>query len=112
MYQSPSEEAVRFNVFQNNLRRIEAHNIRYENGEETYERGINKFSHITQEEFDELWAMPEFESQEGFLRFSAEANVTKESSVDWREKGAVLDVKDQQHCGSCWAFSVVRTLQE
>lgn len=100
------EEKLRYQVFKSNLETIKEHNARYEKGEESYTLGINQFADLTSEEFKEKYlnSQPTETNFTGTFRVPEDFSVPE--SVDWREK-AVLSVKDQGHCGSCWAFSAV-----
>lgn len=79
-----------------------------------YKLGHNFYSGYS---FAEFRAIMNFENNKNIL-ISKDYNTTLylnqyniPSSIDWREKGVVNDIKDQGQCGSCWAFSTIQSLE-
>merc|ERR1712055_765307 len=111
-YPQREEEEVRKDIFRANLRKIEAHNEREEQGLETWRMAVTQFADLTEEEFKQ-------EMLGGYVRTpqSLGGHVKREvasdlpASVDWREKGVVTDAKNQGSCGSCWAFATVENIE-
>ncbi|XP_071639957.1 procathepsin L [Temnothorax longispinosus] len=115
VYQSPIEEGYRMKIFLDNTRKIAEHNRKYEMKEVPYKLGMNKYGDMLHHEF--------VSTLNGFNKsvsagiesvgasFISPANVELPREVDWRKHGAVTAVKDQGHCGSCWAFSTTGSLE-
>ncbi|KAI4803896.1 hypothetical protein KUCAC02_025543 [Chaenocephalus aceratus] len=116
-YNSPVEEAQRREIWLNNRRLVQKHNIMADQGIKSYRLGMTKFADMENEEYRHLiskgclgffnTSLPQ--TGPAFLRLPGETDLP--NSVDWRVKGYVTEVKDQMDCGSCWAFSATGSLE-
>jgi len=112
-FQNGEEFAKRLQIFADMVDEIETHN----SAVSTYKLGLNKFSHLTFQEFQEAvhvggTRLPNLRKNSGALVHEAPADVSAlPTSVDWVTKGAVTGVKNQGSCGSCWSFSATGSLE-
>jgi cathepsin L len=111
-YETDAEESRRRSIWEENLKKIQHHNIRHSLGEVTYTLGMNKYGDMTNDEFVEIMNGLQLSTKKSAgSTFMAPLNAPLPASVDWRTKGYVTPVKDQGQCGSCWAFSATGSLE-
>ncbi|KAA8537786.1 hypothetical protein F0562_027634 [Nyssa sinensis] len=111
-YNALGEKEKRFQIFKDNFRFIDDHNA--EN--QTYKLGLNRFADLTNDEFRSMYLGTKMDSKRRLSKPKSDRYVPRvgdslPDSVDWREKGVVVAVKDQGSCGSCWAFSTIAAVE-
>merc|ERR1719486_1577226 len=111
-YSTKAEFELRKDIFHANLAKIERHNALG-----TWKMGVNEFSDLTQAEFGAQMTggykrMPQSgASVPAATTFKAKSRSELPDSVDWRDQGAVSEVKNQGQCGSCWAFCTTEMIE-
>ncbi|KAI3379572.1 hypothetical protein SNEBB_009560 [Seison nebaliae] len=111
-YKNKIEEFNRRRIFDNNVEYIKKHNIEHDLGQHTYTLGLNEYADLSNEEFVKQMngLNMKLKRNDGNTYMEPE-NVHIPDSVDWRKEGYVTPIKNQEQCGSCWAFSSTGSLE-
>jgi len=90
-------------VFLSNYELIVKHN---QDSTQTFQMGLNQFTHLTKGEFKEFF-LNRFYSTQPSSSPSIDSTITNLREVDWQAMGMVSGVKNQGQCDAGYAFSSV-----
>lgn len=108
-YRTVGERAARMQIFAGNLKNIFETSLMDQGAEYSH---MTPFADWTPEEFAAFNKLQVKESLSRSMESMDELDTSSlPAAFDWREKGAVNDVKNQGSCGSCWAFATVANVE-
>lgn len=102
----------RFQIFKENLAKIESHNSRNQD----VRLALNHLGDLTSQEYSDQYLNPVISRPTTSSTANPRANRLGmiygiPDSVDWVAQGKVSEVKNQGQCGSCWSFSTTGSLE-
>ena len=97
-YVNPTERNARYELWNGRQKKVISHNA----GNSSWEASVNSFSDRS---------AAGLKSRNGYIGSIGDKKKERVDSIDWRMHGIVNKIKNQEQCGSCWAFSAIASLE-
>jgi len=105
---SRTEFGQRYGVFKDNYAMITQHNLE----KHSWSLAVNEYADMTWDEFKaKKLGYQKLRTNLPRQTVNLKGLVNIPASVDWVTAGAVTGVKNQEQCGSCWAFSTTGSVE-
>jgi len=110
----PVEHLKRQAVYAKKAAAIALHNAKYKLGNKGWKQDVNEFADETLEEFiGRQGYQDRGNTSTGGIPASLAFPISKRYAdpIDWKARGKLGRVKNQGHCGSCWAFATSGSME-
>lgn len=98
-------------LFFDNIESMKLHNQAFDEGNVTFKLGINQLSDFSFDEFLKMNEVVSVEMPFDPMESPLDPDGEFPASFDWRTRGAISKIHEQNLCGMCYAFAALSALE-
>lgn len=115
-FQMEFREDRRRKAFEENMEKIRQHNEEFRNGKHSFKLSPNDLADLSNQQYLRHYvrlvnSQFDLSGDADYVLASQYDGIEYPATLDWREKGFITRPCNQKSCGSCYAFSIAKSVE-